>query len=68
MRITVDIDEALLDELKAMTGESKKSPAVAKALIELVRRKKASEFGQQLLEGKFADAFDPDYDPEEFDR
>jgi len=68
MRITVDLDEGLLAELQAMTGEKKKSPAVAKALSEFIRRQKAIEFAQQLLEGKFADAFDPDYDPEEFDR
>ncbi|MBM3833814.1 MAG: DUF2191 domain-containing protein [Verrucomicrobia bacterium] len=53
MRITVDIDETVLDELVKLTGESKKSPAVSKAVVEFVRRKKASEFGRMLREGAF---------------
>ena len=68
MRITVDLDEELLAHLKVMTGETKKSPAVAKALSEFVRQAKANDFAQRLLEGEFGDAFDPDYDPEKFDR
>lgn len=53
MRITVDIDEATLDDLAKITGESKKSPAVAKAVTEFVNRKKAKEFGMLLREGAF---------------
>lgn len=53
MRITVDIDEATLDDLARITGEHKKSPAVAKAVIEFVNRKKAKEFGTLLREGAF---------------
>ena len=53
MRITVDIDEATLKELARITGESKKSPAVAKAVTEFVNRKKAREFGTLLREGAF---------------
>lgn len=68
MRITVDIDDDVLSELAALTGESKRSPAVAKAVSEFVRRKKASEFGRLLMEGAFANAFDDDYDPSKFDR
>lgn len=45
MRITVDIDETVLDELVKLTGESKKSPAVSKAVVEFVRRKKATNLG-----------------------
>jgi Arc/MetJ family transcription regulator len=53
MRITVDIDEATLQDLARITGESKKSPAVAKAVTEFVNRKKAREFGTLLREGAF---------------
>ena len=53
MRITVDIDEAVLEDLARITGESKKSPAVAKAVTEFVNRKKAKEFGMLLREGAF---------------
>ena len=41
MRITVDIEEGVLNDLAVLTGESKKSPAVAKAVIEFVKRAKA---------------------------
>jgi Arc/MetJ family transcription regulator len=53
MRITVEIDEGVLDELVKLTGESKKSPAVSKAVVEFVKRKKAREFGKMLREGAF---------------
>ena len=53
MRITVDIDDAVLDELSKVTGESKKSPAVAKAVTEYVKRQKAKEFAHLLREGDF---------------
>jgi len=53
MRITVDIDEATLQDLARITGESKKSPAIARAVTEFVNRKKAKEFGMLLREGAF---------------
>ncbi|MCB1126784.1 MAG: type II toxin-antitoxin system VapB family antitoxin [Verrucomicrobiae bacterium] len=53
MRITVEIDDEIVDDLVKMTGESKKSPAVAKAVEEFVKRRKAREFGRMLREGFF---------------
>jgi Arc/MetJ family transcription regulator len=53
MRITVDIDDATLDELLRITGETKKSPAISKAVEEFVNRKRAREFGRMLREGHF---------------
>jgi metal-responsive CopG/Arc/MetJ family transcriptional regulator len=53
MRITVDLDEAVLKDLLKITGERRRSPAVAKAVNEFVRRKKATEFGRKLREGAF---------------
>lgn len=53
MRITVDIDDDVLSELLKVTGEKNKSPAVAKAVTEFVRRKQAREFGRMIREGVF---------------
>ena len=53
MRITVDIDDSVLEELAKITGEKKRSPAVSRAVTEFVRRNKAKEFGRLLREGAF---------------
>jgi hypothetical protein len=53
MRITVDINDDILDELSEITGKAKKSPAVAFAVAEFVKREKAKEFGKLLREGAF---------------
>lgn len=53
MRITVDIDKSVLDELAVITGEKKMSPAVNKAVTEFVKRQKARQFGRMLREGVF---------------
>jgi hypothetical protein len=53
MRITVDIDKSILDELVVITGEKKMSPAVNKAVTEFVKRQKARQFGRMLREGAF---------------
>ena len=53
MKITVELDEATLAELMAVTNERKKGPAVAQAVEEFLKRKKAREFGRLLMEGAF---------------
>ena len=53
MRITVDIDDETLSDLTAITGETKMSPAVARAVAEFIKREKAKEFGKLLREGSF---------------
>jgi hypothetical protein len=53
MRITVDIDEAILNDLVAMTGESKKSPAISKVVTDWVKRQKAKAFGKRIMEGYY---------------
>ena len=53
MRITVDIEDEALAELSELTGEMKKSPAIALAVKDFIRRKRAKEFGQLLREGSF---------------
>lgn len=53
MKITVELDDATLAELMAVTNERKKGPAVAQAVEEFLKRKKAREFGRLLMEGAF---------------
>ena len=53
MRVTVDIDKGILDDLVGIMGETKKSPAIARAVTEFVKRTKAKEFGKKLMEGYF---------------
>ncbi len=67
MRITVDIDENTLDEVMAITGEKNKSPALAKAVTEFVRRQKAREFGRLIREGAFDYGVSTDSDKEDED-
>lgn len=53
MRISVEVDEATLDAVMVLTGESRKSPALAKAITEFVRRRQAKEFGRLIRESAF---------------
>jgi Arc/MetJ family transcription regulator len=53
MRISVELDDALVAEVIALTGERNKSPAVARAVREFVVRAKAREFGRLIREGAF---------------
>ncbi len=53
MRISVDIDEATLAEVMALTGESQKSRALARAIMEFTYRRRAKEFGRLIREGAF---------------
>jgi Arc/MetJ family transcription regulator len=53
MRMTVELDEDILQELLKVTGHKKSSPAVAFAVRDFVNRRKAKDFGKMLREGKF---------------
>lgn len=53
MRISVDIEDDVLAELMKITGDKNKSPAVARAVTDFVRRKQAREFGRMIREGFF---------------
>ena len=53
MRISVDIDDQVLKDVMALTGEKSKSPALARAVTEFVRRQRAREFGRLIREGAF---------------
>ncbi len=55
MRITIEVDEELLEQAMALTGESKKGPAITKAASEYVRREMVQKFANMVMEGRFAD-------------
>lgn len=55
MRLTIDIDENILENAMRLTGETKKGPAVVKAAQEFIRRQMAREFGRKVMEGEFGD-------------
>jgi hypothetical protein len=51
MRITVDIDESDLDQLRKITGEKKKSPAVSRALSAFLHQHARDRFVGRALAG-----------------
>ena len=66
MKMTMHIDEKILDEVMDTFGCVTKTDAVDFALRELVRKRKLREFGKTglgLTPDELANAFYPDYDP-----
>jgi hypothetical protein len=66
MKMTMHIDEKLLDEVMDTFGCVTKTDAVDFALRELIRKRKLREFGKTglgLTPDELANAFYPDYDP-----
>lgn len=53
MKIHVEIDEKTLTEVIALTGETRKSSALASAIREFVNRHKAKEFGRLIRQSAF---------------
>ena len=53
MRISVEIEPDVLEEVMSLTGERAKSAALSKAVTEYVRRARAREFGLLIREGAF---------------
>lgn len=52
MRLTIEIDADDLSRIQKITGEKKKSPAVARALTEFLDRRRRSQFVERVLAGK----------------
>ena len=48
MRTTIDVDERLMDQVEAITGEASKNKAVNKALEDYVRRVRIEELVASL--------------------
>ncbi len=66
MKMTMHIDEALLDDVIETFGCRSKTEAVSFALKEVLRRRRLREFlkgGLGLTEEELRDSVDPAYDP-----
>ncbi len=59
-RTLLDLNDDLLKEAMALSGAGTKVATVTVALQELVRRRRAEQFGQRLLTGTAADLDDPE--------
>jgi Arc/MetJ family transcription regulator len=65
MKMTMNIDDALLERVMAATGASSKTAAIDLALREADRRaelKKLAAKGLGLSAAELREAFDPDYE------
>ena len=65
MKMTMHIDDALLERVIQATGASSKTEAVSLALKEMDRRARLAEFGRKglgLTKAELMSAFDPGYD------
>lgn len=52
MRITVEIDAAELKQIQKVTGQTKKSPAVSRALSEFLKLQERQKFIERALAGR----------------
>ncbi len=52
MRITIDIDEKLLREVQNLTGSTKKSPAVNRALEIYLRAERRRRLIEKVMSGR----------------
>ena len=52
MRLTIDIDAALLQRLQKATGQRKRSPAVREALQRYLREREKRELLAKVLRGE----------------
>ncbi|MGA3180057.1 MAG: type II toxin-antitoxin system VapB family antitoxin [Verrucomicrobiota bacterium] len=52
MRITIEIDANDLSRIQKITGQKKKSPAVARALTEYLNWRRRHQFVERVLAGK----------------
>ena len=55
MRITIEIDERVVEAAMKLTGEKKKGPAISKATAEFVQRQEVRNFATRVMEGGFPD-------------
>jgi Arc/MetJ family transcription regulator len=52
MRITIDVDANELKQIQQITGEKKKSPAIARALSRFLRQQERQKFLERGLSGE----------------
>jgi len=55
MRLTIEIEDDILEKAMKLTRETKKGPAITKAATEFVRREMMKKFANMVMEGEFAD-------------
>ena len=53
MKITVELSDSELKDIRRITGESKKGPAVRKMVVDALMLKKREEIAQKFITGKF---------------
>jgi Arc/MetJ family transcription regulator len=52
MRITIDVDASELKQIQRITGQKKKSPAIAQALSQFLRQQERQHFLERALSGQ----------------
>ena len=52
MKVTVEISDSELREIRKMSGEKKKGPAIRKVLVDALRMKQRREIAQKFLTGE----------------
>lgn len=52
MKITVEISDSELLEIRKLSGEKKKGPAIRKVLVDSLRMQKRREIAQKFLTGE----------------
>jgi hypothetical protein len=53
MKITVEISDSELREIRQFTGERKKGPAIRKLVADALQMKRRARFVQEVLSGKW---------------
>ncbi len=53
MKVTVEISESELDEIRRYTGEPKKGPAIRKMVIDALLLKRREKISQKFLSGSW---------------
>ena len=52
MKITVEISDSELKEIRKMTGEKKKGPAIRKVLVDALQMKARRELAEKIIAGE----------------
>ena len=53
MKITVEISDSELNEIRHFTGESKKGPAIRKMVVDALMLKRRQAIGKNFISGKW---------------
>jgi hypothetical protein len=53
MKITVELSDSELKDIRRLTGETKKGPAVRRMVVDALMLRKREEIAQKFISGKF---------------